>query len=119
MAALQAAQLHVLAELEDREVCDRSVGLSTGSWLAEHTHLPRAVASCRVRVATKLRRRFDHVDHALSEGCITFDHARTIVEFANPRIVDQVADHQAEVIDHAQHAPFGIWRRALAEQCEL
>ena len=119
LGALGAAQLHVLAELDDREVCDRSVGLSTASWLAEHTHLPRGVASGRVRVATKLRRRFDQVDQALSEGRISFDHARTIVDAANPRIVDQVTDHQTQIIDHAQHAPFAIWRRALGERCEL
>ena len=119
LAALQAAQLHVLAELETREVCDRQFGLSTASWLADRTRLPRGVAASRVRVATKLRRQLDGVDGALSDGRIGLDHAKAMAESANPRIADRVADHQGQLVDHAQHAPFAIWRRTLAELCEL
>lgn len=119
LAALQAAQLHVLAELEVREVCDRQFGLSTASWLAGRTHLPRGVAGGRVRVATKLRRHLDQVDQAMSDGRVTFDHAKAMADSTNPRIADRVADHQDQFVDHAQHAPFAIWRRRLAELCEL
>jgi Domain of unknown function (DUF222) len=119
LAALQAAQLHVLAELDAREVCDRQFGLPTASWLADRTHLPRAVASGRVRVATKLRRRLGRVDEALSDARITFDHARLLADAANPRVADRVADHQDQFIEHAQHVPFAIWRRTVAEHSEL
>ena len=36
-AALDAADLHVLAELEVRGSCDRVFGLATGAWLARET----------------------------------------------------------------------------------
>lgn len=119
VAALQAAQLHVLAELESRELCDRQFGLSTGSWLADRARLPHGLARSRVRTATKLRRALDQVDDALSDGRISFDHAKALADAANPRITDHVTEHQSELVDHAQHAPFAIWRRNLAEQCEL
>ncbi len=119
LAALQAAQLHVLAELEAREVCDRQFGLSTASWLVDRARLPRRVACGRVRVATKLRGQLVRVDEALSDGRIGFDHAKAMADSANPRIGDQVAHHQDRLIDHAQHAPFAIWRRTLAEHCDL
>ena len=118
-AVVDAAQLHVLGELEARGVCDREVGLGTASWLAERTHANRSAAATRVRLATKLRAGLDAVDAALSDGRITFDHARVLADAANPRIADQVADHQHELVDHAQRAPFAIWRNALAARCEL
>src|SRR5579871_6713585 len=73
-AALEAAEGHVLAELERRDTCDREVGLSTAAWLADRAHGPANVVAGRIRVATKLRTTLPEVDAALAAGTITFDH---------------------------------------------
>lgn len=118
-AALDAVELHVLAELEAREVCDREYGLSTASWLADQTHAVRSAVVARVKVANKLRIHLHEADAALSEGRITFDHARTLVDAANPRVLDQVAQHQAELLDPAERLPYTVWRRLVTELTEL
>ncbi len=118
-AALDAAQLHVLGELEVRGVCDRRFGVGTASWLAEHAKSARPDVASRVKLATKLRAGLGQVDEALSDGRITLDHARAIADAANPRIAETVIDHQGELIEAAQHAPFAIWRRMVAELAAL
>ncbi len=113
-AALDAAQGHVLAELETRDVCDREAGLPTVAWLAHQAHLARPTAAGRVHTATKLRR-LDLTDEALAAGSITFDHARVLARAAaNPRITDQVIAAQTELIDLAGRLLFGHWQRCVA-----
>ena len=118
-AALDAAQLHVLAELEIRGVCDREFGLGTASWVAERTHAPRPAMASRVKLGTTLRDGLEQVDACLSEGRIGLDHARVLADAANPRIADTVRDRQGELVDTAQRAPFPIWRRMVTELVAL
>ena len=70
LASDEAANGHVLAELEVRGVCDREFGLTTASWLAAETHGSRPVLAARVKAAVKLRR-LPVVDEALSDGPIS------------------------------------------------
>ncbi len=109
-AALDAAEAHVLAELERRGVCDREFGLGTASWLADRAHASRPHVMARLRVGTKLRS-LSALDAALSAGHLTFEHARVLVDAANPRIADDLAAGLDELIELALHTPFAIWRR--------
>ena len=118
-SALDAAEGHVLAELESRRACERGFGSGTASWVAERTHAPRGAVAARVRVACRLRSQLGAVDDALSDGTIRFEHARAIVEAANPRIDHLIAERQEELIDHATRAPFAVWRSDLGALVEL
>ncbi len=118
-AALDAVELHVPAELESRQVCDREFGLSTASWLADQSHAASGGVATRVKVATKLRAHLGEVDEALSDGRISFDHARLLADAANPRLVDQVVEHQADLLEPAEHLPFTVWRRLVTELTTL
>jgi len=114
-----ATEGHVLAELETRGVCDRAFGLSTPSWLAGATGESRPVVAARLRVAMRLRTLLGDTDEALAEGRIGFDHARVLVDAANPRIEASVADLQGELLGLAQRTPFVEWRRQVAVLVEL
>jgi hypothetical protein len=107
---LDAEEAAVLAELDARGTCDRDFGLKTAGWLAREATLPAPVAKARVRVAVKLRRWFPLVAAALAAGEISWDHARVIVEVANPRIIDVVADNQIMLLTLAQRCRFEPWR---------
>jgi hypothetical protein len=117
-SALDAAEGHVLAELEARGVCEREFGLSTTSWVADRTKAARGVVAARVRVGSKLRTLLGEVDDALGDGAIRFEHARAMVEAANPRIADQIAERQTALVEKAGRAPFAIWRSELGALAE-
>ncbi len=114
-----AAEGHVLAELEKRSVCERDHGLSTGGWLAREAMLPSAVARCRVKVGVELSSRFAGVDDALIAGRIGWEHARVIVTAANPRIVKKVADIQDHLVAAARGTLFERWRREVMGIADL
>jgi hypothetical protein len=118
-SALEAAEAHVLAELEARAVCDREFGHQTGAWAALQTHAPRSACVARVRLGTRLRQ-LDVIDHAMSAGEIGPEQARVIAEAAaNPRVADHIREHQGDLVAAAREAPFEIWKRELAELVEL
>jgi hypothetical protein len=114
-----AAQGHVLAELERRAVCERDHGLSTGGWLAREALLPSGVARARVKVGVALSDRFAQIDEALVEGRISWEHARVIERAANRRIADLLAQVQPELVAAAQGTLFDVWRRKVAAVVEL
>jgi hypothetical protein len=116
---LDAEEAAVLAELEMRGTCDRDFGLKTAGWLAREATLPGSVARARVRVAVKLRRWFPQVAEALRAGRISWDHARVIVEMANPRIVDVVAQNQVMLLALADRCRFEQWRAEVQALARL
>ncbi len=118
-ASIDAVEGHCLAELEARDGCDIDLGQSTTSWLTWQGHLPRRVASARVRVANKLRRELDGVDRALGDGRISFEHARVLADAANPRVAEAIAGVQDRLVESAESSPFGAWQRGVAELVEL
>lgn len=118
-AALDAAEAHVLAELDVRGVCDREFGSPTLWWVTTQTRASRSAVSGRLRLASALRR-LDVVDDALSDGSITVDHARVLADAAaNPRISDDVVDVQGELVDGARRVSFRQWRSEVAVLVEL
>ena len=111
---VDAAEAHVLAELDARDVCDSEFGLSTAAWLAREAMLPTGVAKKRVGVANKLRSVLPEVDEALVDGKISWEHARVLADACLPRIEDELAAIQAALVDLAQGTVFDRWKREVA-----
>jgi hypothetical protein len=116
---VDAAEGHLLAELERQAVCEAEFGLSSGGWLAREAMLPSGVARTRVKVGVALSGRFAGVDQALVEGRVSWEHARVIVAAANPRIVDKIAAVQHELVAAAAGTMFERWRREVAGLADL
>lgn len=117
----QAAQAHVLAELDARGVCDRDHGLQTTSWVTRETGCARGPVRSRMIVGRSLRNHFDQVDDAIVDGRLGFDHAKTLCDSANPRVVDLLAGAQDQIIALAETSSFDSWKRdviALAEHAD-
>ena len=110
---LDAAEGHVLAELDARGVTDRSFGLRTPQWLAHVANLPSHVAKARVHTATKLRRALPDAERALAEGRIGFDHARVLADAANPRIEEPFAAAARDFCDAASEFVFEKWAKEV------
>jgi hypothetical protein len=118
-AAFDAAELHVLGELDRRGVCDREFGSTTATWVAHETHADPRTVKGRVQVAAKLHHPLSDVDDALVSGRIGFDHARVLATGANPRVAELVAAEQGDWIRKAADRPFTIWKAELAARVEL
>ena len=106
---LDAAEAHLLAEMDTRRVTDLRSGLSTSKWLARRAALPVGVARQRLTVAQRLAA-LPQVDMALSEGRIGHDHARVLTEVINERNLDAITPVLADLIDAAQGTVFTRWR---------
>ena len=108
---LDAAEAHLLVELDDREGLDKRLGITTSRWLAREAGVPSGVARQRLSVARKLRDVLPEVDAALVEDRISWDHARVIADAVNDRNVDLLRPLLGDVIDAAGSTVFGRWRR--------
>jgi len=118
-AAFDAAELHVLGELDRRGVCDREFGSTTATWVAHETRADRQAVRVRVQVAAKLHHPLSDVDEALAAGRISFEHVRAMAVGANPRVAELVAAEQGDWITHAGDRPFAMWRAELVARVEL
>ncbi|MGZ4693329.1 MAG: DUF222 domain-containing protein [Acidimicrobiales bacterium] len=121
-AAFDAAEAHVLAELDVRGVCDRRYGHPTARWVARETLV--APGSVRRRVVTgRWLRQLPHADEALTDGRISFDHAHQLTAaVANPRIAEPIVAAHEPLIDYAQRASFRAFQtemRAVVQRWDL
>jgi hypothetical protein len=117
----QTAHAHFLAELDGRGVTDRDHGMKTVSWVARETGCARGQIRSRLRVGRSLRHHFDHVDDAVSDGRLSYDHAKCLSDADNPRITDVLVAAQEEIIALAEASTFEPWKRdvmALAEYAD-
>jgi hypothetical protein len=108
--ALEAEEAVVLAELDARGTTLAEHGHHTAAWLAHEASLPAGVAKVRLGVARKLRSLLPAVLDALTSGRIGWEHARVIVDAANPRIADIVADNQELLLSLADRCRFEQWQ---------
>ena len=106
---LDAAEAHLLVQLDDRGITDLRSGLSTSKWLARASALPMGVARRRLTVARRLAE-LPAVDAALSQGRIGYDHARVLTEVINERNLNAITPVLDDLIDAAQGTVFGRWR---------
>ncbi len=113
-AAVEAAEAHVLAELDVRGATDREFGSPTLWWVTAQTRAPRPVVAARLRLGMRLRH-LDVVDEALADGRLTAEHARVVADaMANPRIADDIVALQDELVAlAAARARFAVWRHHL------
>ncbi len=112
-AAVEAAEAHVLAELDVRGATDREFGSPTLWWVTAQTRAPRPAVAARLRLGMRLRH-LDVVDEALADGRLTAEHARAVADtMANPRIADDVVAVQGDLVALAQQCPFRVWRHHL------
>jgi hypothetical protein len=106
---LDAAQAHVLVELDAQRVTELRSGLSTSKWLARRAALPVGAARQRLTVAHRLAA-LPTVDAALTEGRIGYDHARVLTDVVNHRNLDAITPVLDDLIDAAAGTVFGRWR---------
>jgi 5-methylcytosine-specific restriction protein A len=108
---VDAVESHVLAKLDAEGTCDERFGLRTARWLADRAKLPSGVANDRVRLARRLRDVLPDTDTALSKGEVTVHHARVLSRAANPRIVDNIAEIELELLVLAdRYESFDRWK---------
>ena len=105
-----AAEAHLLAELDDRRVTDLLSGLTTSKWLADRARLPGGVARQRLVVAKKLAATLPTVDEALSAGRIGFDHARVFADVVNDRNRAAIEPLLEDLIAATAGTVFTRWR---------
>ncbi len=115
---VDATETVLLADLDAHDVTDVEFGMGTGRWLAHHCQLPSAVANSRVQTAVKLANTLPETREALFEGRIGFDHARQMCRAANPRIIDQIREMEADLLAPIPHASFERWKQELTGICE-
>src|SRR4051794_11703479 len=111
--SLDACQAKTTAELRHRAVCEREFGLSAGGWLAHAAQLPVGATKKRAAVAAKLAVTLTVTLDAVVEGRVSWDHARVLADACNPRIADEFALLQGELIELAQGYQFDRWRREV------
>ena len=106
---VDAAQGHVLAELERRAVCDREFGHTTATWLANATQGPRSTCRVRVKDARRAGGWFVAFDRALSAGLVSSSHLALLCKVANVRNRDALAEVQEKLVDLAREFSFEHW----------
>ena len=116
---LDAAVLHLVAEADDRRVCDRTVGLATSTWISQTGRQSYGLARRKVVVARAMASHFDEIDLALVRGEIGFEHAWVVVSVANPRIVEALAGLQGQILDLVAGRTFAAWRREVEKLAAL
>ncbi len=105
---IDAAEGHLLAELDTRGTTDARSGLRTSKWLADRASLPTGVARQRLITANKLGS-LPEVDAALSAGRIGIDHARVFADVINDRNHDAITPIVPDLIDAADGTVFSRW----------
>src|SRR5437868_3318246 len=69
-ALLDAAEAHVVAEIDARGASESAWGMTTVAWLAREAIVSRRTAKARVQVGVSLRARLGETDAALMAGRI-------------------------------------------------
>ncbi len=117
---LDAARSHVLAELAARGTTDIEFGMRTPNWLAHQIKDPTGLCGQAVRRSKVCRVTLRGVDEALSAGRIGVEHVRVLVEAAeNPRITDDIAALQGELVDRACEVSYQRWRNEMTALVNL
>ncbi len=110
---LDAAEAHLLAELEVRKVCEAEFGLTTAAWFGQQADMPRGAARGRVRVANTMRRSLGVTDERLTAGSISWEQAKVMADATNKRIEQPFAEIQDELLDAAAGVGVDQWRREV------
>ncbi len=116
---VETTEAHALAELDTRGATDRVHGMRTVAWAAAATGANRGPIHSRLKVGRALRTPFNHIDDAVTDGVLSFDHAKALVDAVNPRCVDGLTAAQDHIIALAEGATFTQWKRDIAALAEI
>ena len=110
--ALDATQLHALAELDRRRHTDLRRGAATSKWLADKASLPAGVARARLALARRLvdDPALGVVADALGQGSIGCDHAKVLAGAFNERNAGALSSVMADLIEAAPAMVFDVWK---------
>ncbi|MEZ5383683.1 MAG: DUF222 domain-containing protein [Microthrixaceae bacterium] len=114
---LDAAEAHLLGELEARDVPDRVHGHRTSGWLAAATGLPAAHTKSRVRTANALRQHFGLFAEALGEGRVGWAYCRALQNASNDRILPGLVELQEYLLSRVPGRRFERWAAELRALC--
>lgn len=112
-------QLKIAAELEFRAACVEHTGLKTTGWFARHGNMSRTEAKHRVQTATKLKRIMPNFIDAVSDGRLSFEHAKIMAQATNSRIEEEMAQASDFFINAAENQSVDAWRRDVQAFAEL
>jgi len=87
--------------------------MTTAMWFGHHTGMEPAVGRAQIKIARVLRSHLHHTDQAWLDGTIGREHVRVLVNAANPRIRDQIADAETDLINLADRRAFTLWRQGV------
>ena len=110
-------EVHALGVLDESGDTDRVEGMCAAGWFSREAGLPTAVGRSQVKLSRTLRH-LEATDQAWLDGRITRDHVRVIADAANPRIRDQIAAAQDDLIALAEGRTFRHWRDAVVHIAE-
>jgi hypothetical protein len=117
---LDAAEAHLLGEIDARGASDVVFGMVTAPWLAREAGLSRRAAKARLTVGRALRNALTVTDEALMAGRISFDHAEVLAHAAgHARVGELMVERQAMLIDAAQGTIFERWRSEVRAVIDL
>ena len=114
---LDAAQAHVLGELEARGLPDRVHGHRTSSWLAADTSQPVGRVKARVATANALRQHFELFDEAFSAGRIDWAYCRALQHASNVRILPGLVELQEYLLSRVPGRRYERWAAELRAIC--
>ena len=106
-------EVHALGELDELGYTDRELGMPTSMWFGSRTGMEPAVGRSQIKVGRVLRSHLHETDAAWLHGTITREHVRVMVGAANPRIRDQIAAAENDLLDLADGRPFTLWRQGV------
>ena len=110
-----------LEELDRSGAADAHFGHKASVWLAHEASLPRGATRRTAKAGHALRSRFDGIEAAVVDGRLHMHHAKFLTDACNPRVVDQLAELQGELIAFAEGASFELWCasvRVLVEELD-
>ncbi len=116
---MDATSTHVLAELDARGFTDSTHGMRTAAWLAREASLSNTNTKNRVRTANKLQKHFPKISEALTNGDISYEHAKDIINATNPRIINQLADLSEDILGSIPNTTYEKWKQQLSSLVEL
>lgn len=118
-SVLDGYQLRIAATLETRAACVQETGLKTTGWFALHGNMSRTEAKHRVQTANKLQRIMPNVVDAVTDGRLSFEHAKIMARATNSRIEQEMAQASEFFIKAAENQSVDAWRRDVQAFAEL
>ena len=115
---LDAAMVTGLARMDRDGTVKSRTGLAAGVWLGNETSgsLPsgRRMGRCGAMLE-----RFSRFAAALAAGRVSVEHVEVLCAVSNPRILDQLVDAEATIVELALHSTFAEYRSGMRQIAAL